>query len=93
MIKNFIVVSRHWHRPGINVDFHVAGPDSKIVISLNVEDLAKAVVAELHPQPLPLWRRALGQKQAVAPDVYAAILAVIEKMKIATAQVPSRAIA
>jgi len=71
------VISRHWNNPQI----HVHVNQDKIELITSTEDFVRAIVDELGEQPLLMTRKMLQSR------VMSATIAVLEKIKIASAQV------
>ena len=76
-VKEMVVISRHWHSPEINVTVMRDG----IGVSLSLEDLCKAIVAEIPHPSLTMTRAGLEK------NILGTLEAVLNKAKEATIHV------
>ena len=81
--KTSIVISNHWHNPGINITIKHDGesPEGSIHVEMNMNDFLIAMSEELK-HPLKVWSK---KKQAL--ELKCACDVVLEKAKQTTNQV------
>lgn len=82
--RTSLVISNHWHNPGISVTFrhnHTDSPNGSIHVEIGMDDFLKALASELD-HPMKVWTR----KQQ-AKSLQKAYLSALEKVKEATNKV------
>jgi len=81
--KTHLVISNHWHNPGINIiiKHDSESPQGSIHVEMSMEDFMKALAKELK-HPICVWSRKKQTK-----ELKDACTTVLEKAKQATNQV------